>query len=141
MECASAKRILVVDDDLHVRLFIKAVFETAGHTVVLARDGEEGLSKALENPPHLITLDLMMPREGGIRMYQQLKQKALLTQIPVIIVSAVTDDTFGHALTLINAGMAAPLKAPEAYISKPPTPDKLLQTATCLVPDIQGSNQ
>lgn len=126
------KTVLVVDDELHLRLFIKAVFETAGHEVVTAANGSQGMQRAKECKPDIITLDLMMPGEGGIRMYRQLKEDGELQDTPVMIVSAVDDASFRHALKLINAS-GSPVPEPEVYIGKPPTPERLLEGAARLV--------
>lgn len=121
--------MLVVDDELDLRLFIKAVFETAGYTVLTAKNGREALEKARTNRPDIISLDLMMPGEGGTHMYRQLKKDPALCSIPVMIVSAVDDGAFVHAVKLLNAGSQSSMAVPEVYISKPPTPQELLNGA------------
>lgn len=120
--------VLVVDDEMHLRLFIGAVFETAGFKVLLAGDGEAGLRTARETRPDLISLDLMMPNEGGIHMFRELKADAELRAVPVMIVSAVGGATFRHAMETLRA-MDGPLPEPEAYVEKPPKPEALLATA------------
>lgn len=133
MTATAGKKVLVVDDEMHLRIFISTVFETNGAQVASARDGTEGLAKARELQPDLITLDLMMPGEGGIRMFRKLRCDEKLQGVPVIIVSAVQDGTFKHGLKLINAGHETAVRGPEAYIEKPPTADKLLETARALL--------
>ncbi|MBU1248457.1 MAG: response regulator [Proteobacteria bacterium] len=120
------KKVLVVDDEMHLRIFISTVFETNGFTVVTARDGADGYAKAQEFLPDLVTLDLMMPGEGGIKMYRKLRTDDRLKDVPVIIVSAVEDKTFSHSFALINAGQAIKVREPDGYIEKPPTAEKLL---------------
>jgi len=124
-------RVLVVDDEMHLRLYIKAVFETAGFETATARDGDEGFSKALEWKPDLVSLDLMMPGEGGIRLFQRLKSHPELSRAGILVVSAVADEAFRHSLALIRAGAggAAPLPAPDGYVEKPPRPAVLLAEA------------
>lgn len=121
--------VLVVDDEMHLRLFIGAVFETAGFRTLLARDGAEGLQKAREARPDLISLDLMMPNEGGIRMFKELKADESLRRVPVMIVSAVGGATFDHALEMLRVATGGPLPGPEAYVEKPPKPEALLAAA------------
>jgi len=127
------KKVLVVDDEMHLRMFISAVFETNGFKVASARDGAAGFAKAREFEPDLITLDLMMPGEGGIKMYRNVRSDETLKDVPVIIVSAVEDNTFAHSLKLINAGHADKVREPDGYIEKPPTADKLLEMAARLL--------
>jgi CheY-like chemotaxis protein len=128
-------RVLVVDDEMHLRLYIKAVFETAGYETAAAKNGEEGFRKAVEWKPDLVSLDLMMPGEGGIRLFQRLKADPELAQAGVLVVSAIAGGTFRHSLALLRAGASggdggeAPLPEPDGYVEKPPRPEALLAEA------------
>ena len=121
--------VLVVDDEMHLRIYITTVFETSGFRVVSAPDGAKGMDLARRQRPDLVTLDLMMPKEGGVRMYRALKTDETLKDVPVVVVSAVEDATFRHTLKTVSAGLAAPLPDPAAYVEKPPTADALLSAA------------
>lgn len=121
--------VLVVDDEMHLRIFLTTVFETSGFAVAAAPDGTRGLELARKRRPDLITLDLMMPGEGGVRMYRALKADPELASVPVIVVSAVEGKTFLHGLKTVSAGQAEPLPAPQAYVEKPPTAPALLEAA------------
>ena len=59
------RKILIVDDELHMRIFMATLFETSGYEPILARDGKEGIEKAREIKPALIILDVMMPRTSS----------------------------------------------------------------------------
>ncbi|MCK5206075.1 MAG: response regulator, partial [Desulfobacterales bacterium] len=109
------------------------LLETSGYQPVMTRDGNEGLLKARDVFPDLIILDVMMPGEGGVQMYRQLKTDKTLCNIPVIMLSAVTQKTFAHYLNMINARLKDPLPDPEAYIEKPPEAEELLKMATSLI--------
>lgn len=80
------KRILVVDDEPHMRLGLKDNLELDGYTVETASDGEEGLTKALEGDYHLILLDVMMPKMSGLDVCKKLR--AASVQTPVIFLTA-----------------------------------------------------
>ena len=80
------EKILVVDDDLHMRIFMSTLLETSGFKVIASKDGKEGIHEAKKSAPSLIILDLMMPRRGGILMYQQVKADENLRDIPIIII-------------------------------------------------------
>jgi CheY-like chemotaxis protein len=129
----NAKQVLVVDDELDMRIFLSTVFETAGYKAVSARDGRDGFAKASEVPPHLIVLDLMMPGEGGVRMYRQLKETPALREIPVFILSGVDRATFYHYLKMLNVRPDDAIPEPDAYLEKPPTPEDLLAIADRLI--------
>ena len=119
--------ILVVEDDLHMRIFITTVLETSGYNATATKDGKEGIQKASEAPPDLIILDVMMPEEGGISMYRQLKTDNKLKNIPVVMLSGVESETFAYSLKMMNIGLEDPLPEPEAYVEKPPKAEELLK--------------
>jgi CheY-like chemotaxis protein len=118
--------ILVVDDEMHLRLFIKAVFESAGYAVGTASNGKEGLAWIRAHGPDLVSLDLMMPEQGGIRLLQELRDDPDLAQTKVMIVSAIDDATFDHAVTLVRTGAHGDLVTADGYVEKPPTADAIL---------------
>ena len=120
------KNILVVEDDLHMRIFITTVLETSGYNATASKDGQEGIRKVKEDRPDLIILDLMMPEEGGVSMYRQLKTDNQFKNIPVVMLSGVESKTFLHSLKMMSIGLRDPLPAPEAYVEKPPKAEKLL---------------
>jgi CheY-like chemotaxis protein len=120
------KNILVVEDDLHMRIFITTVLETSGYNATASKDGQEGIRKVKEDRPDLIILDVMMPEEGGVSMYRQLKTDNQFKNIPVVMLSGVESKTFLHSLKMMSIGLRDPLPAPEAYVEKPPKAEKLL---------------
>ncbi len=129
----SKKTVLVVEDELDMRIFISTLLETSGYRPVLTRDGTEGLLKAKDVFPDLIILDVMMPGEGGVQMYRQLKTDQTLSKIPVIMLSAVAKKTFAHYLNMVNARLKEPIPDPEAYIEKPPEAEDLIKMTARLI--------
>jgi len=90
METAIAtKRILFIDDDLHVRQVVKACLEAlGGWNVLLAASGSEGLVMAVSENPDAILLDVMMPGMDGLALLQQLKSNPVTQLIPVMFLTA-----------------------------------------------------
>ncbi|GBC62317.1 chemotaxis protein CheY [Desulfonema ishimotonii] len=127
------KKVLVVDDELDMRIFISTVFETSGYEAVAARDGREGLRRAREMAPDLIVLDIMMPGEGGVLMYRHLRTDEQLREIPVIMLSGVGKKTFYHYLSMMNIKPEDAIPEPEAYLEKPPNPEELLEIADIVI--------
>jgi two-component system phosphate regulon response regulator PhoB len=121
------KRILVVDDELDMRTFIVTLLETSGYRPIVATNGEEGIAKAREHKPAVIILDVMMPKEGGVQMYRELKTDEQLKSIPVIMLSAIAKKTFFHSQKLLNTYRGQVVPEPEAYIEKPPETEQLLR--------------
>jgi CheY-like chemotaxis protein len=90
--------VLVVDDDPVARDILQNFLESEGYTVATAVDGEDGLHKARELRPALITLDVIMPRSDGWTVLQSLKEDPELADIPVLMVSIVDDKHKGFSL-------------------------------------------
>ena len=127
--------VLIVDDDPLNRKLIKVSLSKEQYDIAKASDGLIALEQIKANPPDLILLDVMMPKEGGIQMYRELKTDDQLKHIPVIMLSAVAKKTFFHSQTMLNTHMGQSVPEPEAYIEKPPEPEELFQLTTNLLTD------
>ncbi|SHJ71546.1 two-component system, OmpR family, phosphate regulon response regulator PhoB [Ruegeria lacuscaerulensis ITI-1157] len=84
--------ILVVEDEPSQREIIRYNLEAEGFTVVQAENGDEALLQIKEAPPDLILLDWMLPGVSGIEICRQLKMTAATRAIPVIMLSARSDE-------------------------------------------------
>ncbi len=123
------KTVLIVDDEPDVRIFLSTLFETSGYRPLTAENGEEGFRIAGERRPDLIILDIMMPGEGGVAMYRNLRTDKSLMDTPVIVLSAISRRTFNHYLKMVNAGLDREIGPPEGYMEKPPEAADLLEMA------------
>ena len=81
-------RILVIEDDAKVIVFLKDILQHMGHQVEEARDGVAGLRLAKEIQPHLIILDVMMPNMDGYEVCRHLKADAQTHKIPILMLTA-----------------------------------------------------
>lgn len=124
--------VLVVDDEMSFRFFLKALFETEGHEVLVGRNAQEGIAHLRKRKPDLITLDVMMPEHGGLEMYRALNAESAWRDIPVIMLSGVKADTYTHALAMSGVS-GETLPGPCAYIEKPPQPEHLLEVARSIL--------
>jgi len=88
----SDKVILVVDDDLTLLEMYVERIKAEGAIVIQAQDGEEAIAQAKESHPHLILLDIMMPKLNGLEVLKHLKEDDGTKDIPVIILSALADE-------------------------------------------------
>jgi PleD family two-component response regulator len=84
-------KILVVDDEDHIRRILKFQLEKHGYEVVLAENGEVALELVRREGPDLILLDLMMPRIDGFETCRRIRQNFQTSQIPVIILTAKSE--------------------------------------------------
>ncbi len=86
-------KILVVDDDPGSRTALAELLGDEGYSVNTAGDGDAALSRVAEDPPDLIISDVRMPRVDGLDLVVQLRQRAALSDMPIILVSGVDDPT------------------------------------------------
>ncbi|HET6463420.1 MAG TPA: response regulator, partial [Candidatus Krumholzibacteria bacterium] len=84
----SSYRILIADDEPHIRQILRFTLERAGYQVFTASDGEEALLRAAEIKPSLVLLDVMMPKVDGYEVCRKMRQDFALNQVPVIMLSA-----------------------------------------------------
>ena len=121
-----SKRVLVVDDEMDVRVFISTVLESNGYKPVLAENGEQGMEKLKQMKPDMVTLDVMMPKESGIKMFRDIKTQPEYRSIPVLIISGLAKKTFLHSQKVLDKFKDQEVVQPEGYIEKPPEPEELL---------------
>jgi DNA-binding response OmpR family regulator len=86
LEAHRRAKILVVEDEPAMVAGLRDNFEFEGYEVITARDGIEGLERALDESPDLVVLDLMMPRMSGLEVCKQLRAKR--ASLPIIMLTA-----------------------------------------------------
>lgn len=121
------KKILIIDDENDMRVYLKTLFKKAGWETETAEDGNVGLELAKSFAPDLITLDILMPKKSGVRAYRELRSTSETENIPIIILTGLAqqEDFFGDEL--------GSLKGPEAIVEKPIDRDAFLVTAQGIV--------
>jgi two-component system alkaline phosphatase synthesis response regulator PhoP len=119
-----SKKILIVDDEVHIRALLEQALEDLedeGVEIFLAREGEEGLRVAREEKPDLMFLDIMMPKKNGYEVCKEIKGDAELKDIYIIMLTAKGQTA--------DRERGEEVKANE-YITKPFNPDEILQKAS-----------
>ena len=118
---AELKKILIIDDDEDVRTYLSTFFSDNGLNAISAVDGKEGVQKATAEKPDLITLDVSMPEESGVKALRDLQGNEVTENIPVIIVTGVSTDIkrFIESRKQVHP--------PEGFFEKPIDRDKLLK--------------
>jgi CheY-like chemotaxis protein len=106
-----------MDDEADTRMLIEEILESAGHEVVLAADGVEGLRQYHSTPVDLALVDLFMPNREGLETIKELKQ--LFPDFPIIAMS-------GDSCALPLLSIAQRLGAAEV-LQKPFLPEELLE--------------
>ena len=120
------KKVLIVDDDVDVTKFVSRLVERAGYQAIVAKNGVEGMGKVREDKPDLIILDVLMPKQSGIRMYRELKTDEPFRDIPVIVLSAIAPKSFFRSQEVLAEFAGQSVPEPEAYIEKPEEPEELV---------------
>jgi signal transduction histidine kinase len=101
--------VLVVEDNPDLNHFISETL-SGEFGIVSARDGQEGLEKALATPPDLIVSDVMMPRMSGDQLLHAVRSRPELESVPMVLLTAKADDAMRVAL--LRAGA-------QDYVMKP----------------------
>lgn len=107
-------RILIVDDDLHIREVIRVALRKAGMTVIEARDGKEALQRFASDRPDLIVLDIGMPEFDGLDVCREVRKSS---DVPILFLSA-RDEEIDRVLGLEIGG--------DDYVTKPFSPRELV---------------
>ena len=121
------KKVLVVDDDPDVRLFSVTVLEENGYTPFEAANGEEGLKMIKQEMPELVILDILMPRQSGIRLYREMKTDKSMEKIPIIILSGIAKKTFLRSQKALTEFGGKEVPEPKVYLEKPVEPEVLAE--------------
>ncbi|GEL09890.1 Response regulator receiver domain-containing protein [Flavobacterium glycines] len=81
-------KILIIDDTKSILDVLKDFFEFEDFEVYVETNGQKGIESALENLPHLILCDLMMPIKNGYEVYEELKANQITKDIPFLFLTA-----------------------------------------------------
>ena len=123
------KKILIIDDEKDMRVYLSTLFKKAGYDVTVAENGEIGLETAKKNPPDLVTLDVLMPKKSGVRAFGEFRSTPETKDVPIIILTGLTrqEDFFGDDI--------GDLRKPDAIVEKPIDRDDFLAKAKELLGD------
>ncbi len=108
--------LLLVEDNEDIVLFLSQIL-SKNYRLLHAKDGEEGLSMALEQIPFIVVTDIMMPRKDGIALIQELKENELTRHIPIMALSAKAS---------LESRMQGLSVGADVYLAKPFHPEELL---------------
>lgn len=81
-------KVLIVDDDLGIRMLLSKYLQREGFETLLAEDGLEGVELAKKNHPDLIMLDVVMPRMDGLTAARLIKFYKPLSKVPIVFLTA-----------------------------------------------------
>ena len=110
------KKIVIVDDEPHLRLLVRATLE-ASCEVLEAADGQAALALAKKERPDLLILDWMMPNQTGIEVLQALREDPKTARVPVIMLTGRTQKNDRNSAILLGI---------RGYLAKPFSPLELI---------------
>ncbi|MBW1810505.1 MAG: response regulator [Deltaproteobacteria bacterium] len=122
----SAKKIVIVDDEPDVVMFLQAALEDNGYIALTASGAGEGLELIKQSMPDLVCLDVLMPKESGISLFRKLRTDSKLKEIPVIINSGLNFSRDIEPMEFLKLENGVVLDEPEGYIEKPVDVERLL---------------
>jgi len=96
-------KVLIADDDRDLCQLLGAVLRSQGHEVVFAFDAAQALTVARTNTPDIIVLDINMPGGTGVGALEKLKINMKTSMIPVLVITASTDERLSTTMQQIGA--------------------------------------
>jgi len=116
-----AKKVLIIDDEADIRTFLETLLKENGFETTTASDGDKGWETVQKVRPDVITLDIIMPHETGVKFYRRLLKDPELADIPVIVLSGVT--RYKELFARDHKTMSKPF----AFVEKPIQPAELVE--------------
>ncbi len=133
--------ILLVDDSRLIRTINERTLMKAGHTVIVASDGEEALRLATERKPDLIILDMLLPKISGVDVLRALRKNICTASIPVMVVSSLPESNREKlisegATAYFEKSLFAAENGPQAFLEAvQPLIDRIAKQTPHLSPD------
>lgn len=124
MTTTTRKRILIVEDESSIALSLEFLMHREGHQTRIADDGDLALEAAREFKPHLVLLDIMLPRRNGFDVCKELRLPPLQQGMRIVMLTARGRDTE------IAKGYGS---GADSYITKPFSTHELLDTVRQLL--------
>jgi two-component system cell cycle response regulator DivK len=97
------RKLLIIDDDRAFVVLAAAILRDAGFLVLEAHDAMQGFMYAQQDPPGIILLDMQMPAGGGMNLLERVQGIPKLKQIPVVVVTASTDEGLADKVRAMGA--------------------------------------
>ncbi len=114
----ASKKILIADDNKHIRLLVKATLRVREYEVLEAVDGEEAIEVAVSSQPDLILLDVMMPKMDGFDVLKLLRKRPETQDCPIVMLTTAAQES--DQIRGWDGGV-------DDYIIKPFNPTALLE--------------
>jgi len=110
-------QVLIIEDNADMRDYIQSCLDATKYTFAFAKDGQEGIEKALETVPDLIISDVMMPRKDGFEVVTAIRENLATSHIPIILLTAKA---------ALESRLEGLKRGADAYLTKPFSPKELM---------------
>ena len=117
------QRVLIVDDDNEIVESVRYALESRGYTVLIARDGNQGLAMAEREDPDLVILDMMIPKRSGFLVLEKLRRTR---PVPLRVIMITANEGSRHKAYAEMLGV-------DDYIRKPFAMDRLMESVDRLL--------
>ncbi len=124
-------KVLIADDEPDILEIIAYNLSREGYEVITAKDGDEALEKANKHKPHLIILDMMMPKKNGVQVCRILRAQDAFKDTLIMFLTALNDET--TQVTGLQTGA-------DDYVSKPVSPKVLISRVNALLRRVHKDN-
>lgn len=115
---ANIKTVLLVEDNEDNLIVYRTILDHVGYRVIEARDGEEGVARALAEQPDLILMDVSLPKMDGWEATRRIKADPQTREIPIIAVTAHALDDDREKATQVGC---------DGYLAKPVAPRRVVE--------------
>jgi CheY-like chemotaxis protein len=124
----SEKKICVVDDEEDILSYLQTALEDNGYLPLLAGNAADALQLIKKEKPDLICLDVLMPKESGISLFQKIKSDPDLRDIPVIISSGLSFSRELKNIKYLELEDGTVISEPDGIVEKPINIDEFITT-------------
>ena len=113
------ERVLIADDEPNIVVSLEFLMQQCGYDVRTVANGDDALRAAREFRPHLVLLDIMLPRKNGFEVCQAIRESPEFNSVKIIMLTAKGRETE------VAKGLAL---GADAYVTKPFATRELLET-------------
>jgi twitching motility two-component system response regulator PilH len=127
------KKIIILVEGLEMQVFLSTVLQEAAFVPVVAEQIDDAFEKIITQNPLLIIIDMMMPKQQGVKIYRQIKTHEKFKNLPVIMLSTLAEGAFYQWQHIEYTLPYQGLPKPEGYLTKPPEADELIDTVKKII--------
>jgi CheY-like chemotaxis protein len=120
-----ARKVLIIDDEEDMLIYLQTLFKKAGYETATASNGEEALKMMGDLQPDFITLDILMPKKSGLNFFRAIRADARHKNLPVVVLSGIS----GHREFFDETADSGP----SIFVEKPIEPESFLKKVTELL--------